>query len=112
MINPQKTFLDLSIDEMEEVILEKEPSLRDLVCKSMHLLRLTINALARIHIVKSAIEKSNKEFDKKMYAYLGNISFVAQNLEETVFRKNETSAGTEALSSSTNGVDNDETKTT
>lgn len=111
MANPPKAFLDLTVGEMEEVILEKEPSLHDLVRKSMHLLRLTINALARVHIVKSAAGKPNKEFDKKMYAYLANISSVTQNLEETVFGKTLAPATTEANTLSTEGVGIDETTT-
>lgn len=85
MVHEPKSFLDLTVEEMELRILQREPSLNDLVVKSLHLLRLTINALARINAVKSAQDRPSEEFKKRMYHYIAQVANITQSLEETFF---------------------------
>lgn len=97
MSNTRTNILDLSPDELERQIVKKEPSLEDLFGKTMHLLRLSINALSRICVVKAAIGSSDHASQTQMYQRIAQVAKVTQDLEELVFEKNKVPAEAETL---------------
>jgi hypothetical protein len=91
-----KSFSDLTLDEMEAMVLQKEPSLDDLLGKALLLLRASIVTLGRIQIVRSAKEKPPPNFFSKIYELMSRVSFVIRLLEETVSTNKKALASTEA----------------
>ncbi len=99
-----KRLEDLSIEQMTEAILRKEPSAENIRRKSLLMLRGSITGIARLQIVLDArLGPSARDLFSKLLCCIEHVALVTRFLDELNFAENKGTAATEPQSN--NGQD-------
>lgn len=90
-----KPFIELSIDEMSEIISSKEPSLEKLEKKALILMRSAMVAISRIQVVADIEIRPSEQFFKEIYKILSQLASITITLNTLLnsYKKTPVDAG-------------------
>lgn len=99
----KKPFRDLSIYELETLILQKEPHLDELFQKARLLLQTGIVAIGRLQVILNINEHVSDEVNAELYLYMSQLAKIARHLK-SLTNKQKAPAATEAQTLKTTEV--------
>lgn len=81
-----RRFADLSLEEIIETILKREPSFSDLQTKALILLRSASNSIGRLQVIHSAMNpRVNSQIDKAFAYHLRALGETTRWVQEERF---------------------------